>query len=284
MTGRAGMPDGGDRDGSGGFVLVAVLWILAALATLASIVAVSVSNTAVATRIREDRLVVEALVSAALEATAERLSASPPEERSRPGAFRLRLGQADLAIAFRPEAGRVDLNAAPKELLGSLFALLGARPEDSEAYSDRVVAWRRPVRAPGSGDEERAAYRAAGLPYGPREGPFQSPAELTLVLGLPPSLVRRAMPYVTVFSRRSAVDLLSAAPELAAALGERPAGPDPGAPNPASADGSLAVGVEMRLGLPNGRIVGAECVILIPQDGEAPFHVLSWRDDLDGAR
>ncbi|MEA2938200.1 MAG: ral secretion pathway protein, partial [Alphaproteobacteria bacterium] len=42
-----------DRDG---FIVVAVLWILAALATLASIYAVYVSNTAAAASVNDDRI------------------------------------------------------------------------------------------------------------------------------------------------------------------------------------------------------------------------------------
>ena len=53
-----------------GFVMVAVLWILGALATLASIYSVYIIDTAVAFKAHDDRLQAEGLVSAALELTA----------------------------------------------------------------------------------------------------------------------------------------------------------------------------------------------------------------------
>jgi general secretion pathway protein K len=34
--------------------------------------------------------------------------------------------------------------------------------------------------------------------------------------------------------------------------------------------------------LENGRRVTAEAVILVLQDGDEPYRVLSWRDDFDG--
>src|SRR5205814_2073315 len=48
-----------------GFIVVAVLWILAALATLASVYAVYVSNTAFSSRVNDDRIQAQGLVSAA---------------------------------------------------------------------------------------------------------------------------------------------------------------------------------------------------------------------------
>jgi len=56
-----------------GFILVAVLWILAALAALASVYAVYIANTAISARAYDHRLQTEALVTAGLELTAYRL-------------------------------------------------------------------------------------------------------------------------------------------------------------------------------------------------------------------
>jgi general secretion pathway protein K len=36
------------------------------------------------------------------------------------------------------------------------------------------------------------------------------------------------------------------------------------------------------MGLENGRRVAAEVVILVLQDGDEPYRVLSWHDDFDG--
>src|SRR5712691_8527442 len=93
---------------SGGFIVVAVLWILGALATLATIYAVYVTNTAVALGVNDDRLQGEALVSAGLELTALQLSATPDSPPPL-GRFAFRLGRANVDVEFRTESARIDL-------------------------------------------------------------------------------------------------------------------------------------------------------------------------------
>jgi len=84
-----------------GFIVVAVLWILAALATLASVYAVYVANTASSSRVNDDRIQAQGLVSAAVELTAYRLTALEQEVRPTRGAFsfRGRLSQAEIREA-----------------------------------------------------------------------------------------------------------------------------------------------------------------------------------------
>jgi general secretion pathway protein K len=40
--------------------------------------------------------------------------------------------------------------------------------------------------------------------------------------------------------------------------------------------------INIRASLENGRRVIGEVVILVPEDGDEPYRVLSWRDDFDG--
>jgi general secretion pathway protein K len=284
-----------------GFVVVAVLWILGALAALASIYAIYVTNTVVSMSVNDDRLQAEALVTAGLELTAYQLSTQDADARATQGAFRFRMGRADVAVDFRTEAARIDLNMAPKELLAGLFAGLGAPYGAADAYADRIIGWRQKGDLEGQ-NNEAAAYRTAGLSYGPRQGPFSDVGELWLVLGLPPALVERALPFLTVYSGRPDVDVLDAAPEVVAALpgmtpdrlygvlGQR----GPGAANAqivqsllgpaqgASTQGGKAMRVTVRIAFDNGRRVGAEAVILPLDDADEPFRVLSWHDDFDG--
>ena len=132
-----------------GFIVVAVLWILAALATLASIYASYVASTVIASRVNDERIQTHALISAAVELAAYQLTASNQDTRPTRGAFNFRAGNANVAVEFRSEAARIDLNAAPKELLAGLFAALGARAEAAQAYADRVIGWRTNSREEG---------------------------------------------------------------------------------------------------------------------------------------
>ncbi len=284
-----------------GFIIVAVLWILGALATLVSIYAIYVANTAVSLSVNDDRLQAEASVSAALELTAYRLTAAGADAQPTQGTFAFRAGRANVAVEFRSEAARIDLNAAPKELLAGLFAALGAPPDNAAYYADRIIGWRTKV-GPEDQNNEADAYRTAGLPYPPRQAPFPNVGELWLVLGLPPVLVARALPLVTVFSGRPDINVLDAAPDVVAALpgmtpdrlfavlNQRGAGPQNaelvlgllGGAQGATAEGSKATRVTVRMGFDNGRRINAEAVILPLEDAGEPFRVLSWRDDFDG--
>src|SRR5215510_2588622 len=202
---------------SDGFVLVAVLWILSALAALAAIYSIYVANAAMAVAGTNDAIEADALLSASIELTAYQLVDMPEESRPTRGAFDFRLGRANVAVEFCSEAARIDLNEAPKPLLSGLFIALGAQPDAARQYADRVVGWRTTPKT-GERDEESALYRASGIPYFPRGAPFEHVGELGLVLGLPPVLVERALPHVTVFSGLDRINARDAAPEVLAAI------------------------------------------------------------------
>jgi general secretion pathway protein K len=282
------------RPGEDGFILVAVLWLLAALATFASVYAVYVIDTAAAFRTYDNHLRAEALVSAATELAAYQLT-SKAEHHPSHGRFSFRMGQAQVAVEFRSEAARIDLNAAPKELLVGLFVALGAR-RDAQKYADRVIGWRT---APVNG-QESSAYQ--GLRYTPRGAPFPDAAELALVLDLPSELVERALPLVTVYSGLEKIDVLEAAPEVMAALpditpgrlnavlAQRQAMPGDGQAllpllGPAQAyagtQASKAARVSVHIAFDDGFQTSTEVVIVTFEQGNEPYSVLSWRDQLN---
>lgn len=295
-----------------GFIIVAVLWILIVLATLASIYSIYINNSALALSGMDDGLQAEALVSAGLELTAFRLTVpkdkdsdkdkDKDKEAQRPtrGQFAFRLGRANVTVNYSSETARIDLNAAPKALLAGFFAAIGASNDDADRYADRIIGWRqRPKPMDQAG--EAALYRSAGLPYLPRGAPFAHASELWLVQSLPPALIRRALPFVTVYSGRPDINVFDAPPELIAALPDmtparlatflnqrdtvssdkdslsRLLGPDqPGA----TAEGSNAYRVKINIAFQNGWRTGSEAVILLDTADE-PFQVLSWRNDVD---
>jgi general secretion pathway protein K len=290
-------------DGPGaGFILVAALWILVALATLASVASVYVAHSAVALRTNDDALKTEALIAAGLELAAYQLSAPVAEKRPTRGAFRFRLSRADIAVEYLSEAARIDLNGAPKALIAGLFTVLGAQAEAAEQYADRVIGWRSPPRQNGP-DSEDALYRAAGLLYSPRRSPFNHVDELWLVLGLPPGLVERAVQFVTVYSARNDVNVLDAPAEVIAALPGVSSGrlnaflsqrenlpPDPkfiaGAlgDNQAGATikGSDAYRVRLQITFEDGRRTMSEVIIMMMTDSKSElYRVMSWRNDIE---
>jgi general secretion pathway protein K len=285
--------------GNEGFIIVAVLWILAALATLASIIAVYVINAANAFTVHDERLQSEALTRAALELSIYQIARDPQAAPTR-GSFVFRMGTAAIATNFVSEAARIDLNAAPKPLLAGLFTGLGAPRAAAESYADRILGWRAgPTQ---EGRDESSLYRAAGMPYAPRGAPFQHIGELALVMGIPEVLVERATPYLTVYSGQGQVNLLDAAPQVLAALpgmspsllnealGVRALGREAaqqwlerlGQGALASLSGSKSFRVTSHMTFDSGQRVTSEVVIFILDNGTEPYRVLTWRDDIDG--
>jgi general secretion pathway protein K len=271
-----------------GFVIVAVLWILVALSSLAMIFSVYLSVSARALAASDTGLQTEALISASAELTAYRLSLAHDKKPSH-GSFRFRMDDADVNVAFLSEAARIDLNFAPKEVLAGLFAGLGATKQAAADDADRIVGWRtRPV--PGSANDEEAFYASAALGYSPRQSLFTHANELALVAGLPSALVERALPFVTVFNGTSDVDKTIAAPEVLVALSKGkldglkdPFGAQPpqvnGAPTNATAK-SPCYRIEATITFKSGRRNASEIVIALG-DASEPYRVLSWQNDIE---
>jgi general secretion pathway protein K len=313
-----------------GFILVAALWIIAALATLAAIFSIYLANTAVSLSVNDDTIQTEALVFASLELTAYQVSmpkpagpqvtgpppgaganvpqaqtrnAPPPPSR---GGFSFRLAHADVAVNFISEAARIDLNAASPQLLANFFAVLGTQRQQAELYAERIAGWTRKPKetSPLAAEQnnEEALYRAAGRTYSPRGAPFAHIEELSLVLDIPPGLIERAKPFLTIYSGKPQVDVLDAAPEVIAAIPgitpdllnalaeARRTGADPQSVArmlsalPLQEAVTMEAGdtyrVRVRIHYDNGRQEGAEVVILTGLT-DRPYRVLSWRDGLD---
>lgn len=289
------------RGDARGFIVVAVLWILAALSALVLIYLTYVTNTAVVVAGSTDRVQGEALVSAGVELAAFRLVDASEAVRPTSGTFNARVGAGQVSVTFRSEAARIDLNAAPKGLLARLIVGLGANEANAASYADRILAWRSATEA-GDDDPENSFYRTMGSAYVPRHAPFPAAEELWLVRGIPPLVVEKMLPFVTVFSNLASVNILDAAPQVVAALPRMtpenlrtvlaqrgdPA-LDPGSllaiagGEGATLAGAKAYRITVGAELGSGRRSGAEVVILLLESGSEPYRVLSWRNASDGS-
>jgi general secretion pathway protein K len=287
---------------SSGFVLVTVLWILTALATLALIYSSYAVTTAAEVHAPDDRLQAEASIRAAVEMTAFRKLAPTDSAGPSQGAFDLRVGRTRVAVRFRSEGARIDLNSAPEELLAGLFVAVGADPANAKDYASRVIGWRSKVARNTESPEEKL-YARLRVGYPPRQAPFEDILELSLLPGLPPTVIEGVLPFVTVFSGRPTIDVGSADPKVLSALpGMTPAilttvlkaqtketgdgkdlldllGPARGS---AATDGSKAVRAMIEVVFDNGRRVRAEVVLRLADTGPEPYDLLYWQDDFDG--
>lgn len=283
-----------------GFVIVAVLWILVALSALAAIFSVYLSNSARMLGATDIGVPTEALASASLELTAYQLLLhAQDKERPAQGSFRFKMDNAEVLVTFTSEAARVDLNKASKEMLSNLFEVLGAEQKAAAEIADRIVGWRTEAK-PNAANDEEALYLAAGLGYTPRQGPFAHIDELSLVLGVTPAMVERALPFVTVYSKSADVDVLLAPPEVVAAvpgmtpdtlsdfLKQRASLPRDqkaiaaalgAAKTAATLPEAKAYRVLTAIRFDNGRRTSTEAVIALGKDKDKePYNVLSWQD------
>jgi general secretion pathway protein K len=299
----------------GGFVLIAVLWILAALATLASIYSSYTVNTAAASRVADDRVQAEASIRAGVEMAVFRQLALPEKARLVRGGFDMRVGRTGVAVRFRSEGARIDLNAAPADLLTGLFTAVGIDSSRAATFAERIVGWRTKAAAGADanaagadGKDDKAAkedklYSEQHMPYPPRHAPFDNTLELSLLPGVSLAVVERVLPFVTVFSGRPEVNVssadstvLSAFPEmtpqiLGAVLNARVNDPGDGtsllallgpAKARATTDRSKAFRASISVEFDNGRRVHAEVVFRLKDQGAEPYELLYWRDDFDG--
>ncbi|MDE3176976.1 MAG: general secretion pathway protein GspK [Pseudomonadota bacterium] len=284
-----------------GFVLIAVLWMLAALAALASAYAVYAARTAPSAALPEERLRAEAALRAGVELCAFRQLAWPKPARPDAGAFSTQVGTSRLDVVYRSESARIDLNAAPRAVLAGLFQQLGATGANAGFLADRIVAWRGRLKD-SERRQEAAIYAKAGLSYGPLGAPFDNALDIALLPGMSPALVARALGFVTVFGAAKIDPLIADTVVLAALPGMTPRIANnflkarDGARPDAAALAQLAGPVKDLVGLDpsdyvraeivvnlNGRLLRADVVLKLTEGAPAPYEVVFWRDDFDGA-
>lgn len=285
-------------DSRSGFVLIAVLWMLAALAGLVGAYTAYALTMTQSADVYVRRVSAEAAISGALELAVFDLVRIEPKLRPLQGSFDYRIGESRAHVRFASESLRLDLNRASLETLTAFFTDIGGRQGNAEKYAQRIMAWREKPGGRGA-DFEDLNYRAAGLSYHPRHGPFQSVEELWDVLELPSDFVARITPFVTVYGGREKLSLEEESKGSTGAAGA-PRSPSglPQAQNTATqADGGgqAAPGDEqtmkptrfnIRVTDAQGRASGAEAVVIATRDGDGPYNILLWRsgDESEASR
>ena len=294
MNARKYIAEDGDPSREG-FILIAVLWILAALAGLVGAYVAYALTMAQSADFYLRRVRAEAAISGALELAIHDLTRIEPKQRPAQGVFDYDIGENRAQVRFASEALRLDINRASFESLTAFFAEVGGGRGFAEKYAQRIMAWREKPGGRGA-DMEDLSYRAAGLNYHPRHGPFQSVEELWDVLELPPDFVARIVPLVTVYGGRDKWspedDDRKGGSTAQGAAGQPPSGL-PQAQNVAAplggggqqAPGGLAgeeqtmkpTRFEIRVIDRQGRVDAAEVVAIATRDGDGPYNVLLWR-------
>lgn len=118
------------------------------------------------------------------------------------------------------ESGKVDLNVADLQLLIALIQALGVDVARAARLAGAIIDWRDTDHLVSPGGAEDSDYAAAGLPYGAKDNPFQSIAELRLVLGMDRDLYRRMLPNITIYSGNLQPEIRYAPVPVLTALGQ----------------------------------------------------------------
>jgi len=196
----------------GGFVLVSVLWLLALLTVVTFVLLTTIRLDVRTTGQLVRHAEAEALADGLMRLVALRLGDRTRRPLTAAGiptdgtAVVCVHDDATVEIAVSDVGGLVDLNAAPVNVLEWLLLGLGLAPDNAAALATAIVDFRDADDVPGVRGAESAAYRAAGLAHGPKNGPFETVTELDQVLGMSPGLLERLRPLITVYSRQPGVD------------------------------------------------------------------------------
>jgi general secretion pathway protein K len=129
-------------------------------------------------------------------------------------AIACRLPGATAVITVQDTGGLIDLNTAPQVLFERMFVSVDIAKEEAGRLAAAIIDFRDFDDRPVPGGAESADYRAAGLPFGPKNAPFTSVSELDQVLGMTPATLARIRPLVTVFSSSRGVDLNVASAQM----------------------------------------------------------------------
>ncbi len=186
----------GARQSESGVVLVVVLWGIVLMALLAFALSTAVRTAVQGIEAQQERLQGYYYARGAVNQSLALLLSPPssstgPADRPVPGDRLVwQEGPWRTQVALEDEAGKIDLNQAPKKVLVRLFTALGQSSEAAESLADATEQWRTP-----SGDEVASMYGGRDsyylhlpLPYLPPHADFRSVAEMLLVRGVTPEL------------------------------------------------------------------------------------------------
>jgi general secretion pathway protein K len=182
----------------GGFALLIVLWSMVLLSLLFSrLVSAGRSEAEIAFNLRAAAQR-QAQADGILYSVIFGLLGPPAGHWPADGAVhRMRLPMAAATVSIENLDGRINPNTASPALLEALLARLGADALTARNVAEAIADWRS---SDAQGSFEAPQYLGAGLAYTPAGSPFQSIAELGLVLGMTPDLLARITPHLSLYN------------------------------------------------------------------------------------
>jgi general secretion pathway protein K len=267
-----------------------VLWLVALLTALVGAFALTARVEALQGRVLSGGLQAQEIARAGIEYALVRVADQDQATRWLPDGRPYRWNYAGSQVEVRvvDETGKVDLNQAEAPLLAGLMQAVGMERPAAERLAANIIDWRDsdPLTQVAGGAED-PDYAAAGLPYGAKDGPYETVAEVEQVLGMTPELYARLEPYLTLYAGRGQPDPTYAQGPVLAALGLDPAAYEAqrtgvAVGGPLVSAGSGTYSVDSRARLPDGREAVLRMVVragggMIP--GSA-YTALRWQEGM----
>lgn len=274
-----------------GAALLLVLWLIALLTALIGAFALTARVEALQGRILSGGAQAQELARAGVEYSLVRLADTEPATRWLPDGrgYRWSYAGSEIELQIVDETGKVDLNQAGQPLLAALMQTQGVDQDQAGRIASAIVDWRDadPLTQAGGGAED-PDYAAAGRPYGAKDGPFETVAEVEQVLGMTPELYARLEPYLTLYSGRGEPDPTYAQAPVLTAMGldaatylTRRRSPTPGAgAAQLVGGGSGTYSIDSRARLDDGRVAVLRTVVRAGS-GSVPgsaYTALRWQE------
>jgi len=247
-----------------GAAMLLVMWLIVLLTALIGAFALTARIESLQGRSASEGAVAAEAARAGLEYSLIRVNENDARRQWRPDGrdYVWRFDRAVVRIKIVDESGKINLNIADAPLLAGLWRALGVEQDQAARLASAIVDWRDgDSLSQAQGGAEDAQYAEAELPYGAKDAPFETVAELQQVLGMTPELYAKAEPYLTVYGTLQTPDATFAEGVVLQAMGlnadtvlqQRNAPVDTGVAQPFVGFGSGTYSIDSRARLPNGR-------------------------------
>ena len=185
-----------------GAALILVLWLLVLMTALIGGFAQSARIEALQAHQLRASLIARQAAQAGVEYAVLRMLYPDAQRRWVPDGrkYDFTLGDAKIDLHVLDESGKIDLNGASQDLLAKLMLALGVHDPHAHELAAAIVDYRDPDDLLTPGGAESGDYSSAGLPYGPKNKPFETVSELQRVLGMDAALYAKLVPNVTVYA------------------------------------------------------------------------------------
>lgn len=274
-----------------GAALLLVMWLVALLTALVGAFALTARIEYMQGRVLSHGVVADQAARAGLEYAMTRVVDFDQTRQWLPDGreYNWRYGEADVVITIIDESGKVDINGADLDLLAGLMQAVGTEREPARKIAAAILDWRdADSLTQAEGGAEDADYASAERPYGAKDAPFETIAELQLVLGMTPELFSKLEPHLTVYSGQGRPSEQYASAEVLQALGvdaeralaERRRPRLPGETGSLVGTGTGTYSIDSRARLRDGRVSVLRAVVRAGNSGlpGSAYTPLRWEE------